>query len=82
MMVEVNRREELSSENPMFLKIRYAALGKAFTEIRNKRFSLDEELNKGRISQEAYQKNLLSLIVESNEIRDERKEIGEVLGIH
>ena len=37
----------LQSKNPMLLKLRSAALERAYSEIRNKRIKLDEEISKG-----------------------------------
>lgn len=69
----------LQSKNPMLLKLRSAALDKAFSEIRNKRFKLDEEVTKGWINNTDYQQSILNLILESKEIQNERKEIDKVL---
>lgn len=80
-MVEIDRRENNAGSNPMFLRIRQAALDKAFTEIRSKRFDLDESRSHGWISEEEYQKGLLQLIIEGNEIKSQQKEISEQLGI-
>ncbi|MFW9848538.1 MAG: hypothetical protein ACFFF4_05325 [Candidatus Thorarchaeota archaeon] len=80
-MVEYDSREKFTISNPMFLKIRQAALDKAFTEVRNKRFHLDESRSKGRISEEEYQQNLLKLILEGNEIKNQQKIIEEQLDI-
>ncbi len=63
----------------MFLKIRHAALEKAFTEIRHKRIDLDEKLSNGWISKEEYQKDLTKLIIEGNDIRTKKSEIEEKL---
>ena len=57
-MVEIDSREKLAISNPMFLRIRQAALDKAFAEIRNKRFNLDESRSQGWISEEEYQQGL------------------------
>jgi len=81
MLVEINRRENTAGYNPMFLKIRQAALDKAFTDIRSKRFELDESRSHGWISEDEYQKNLITLIVEGNEIKNQQNLIAEQLGI-
>lgn len=78
-MINSTDREQVKSMNPMLLKIRNAALTKAFGEIRNRRFKLDDELNRGHISDDEYQKGILGLIMESNDIRNQQKVIGEVL---
>ena len=78
-MINSTDREQVKSMNPMLLKIRNAALNKAFGEIRNRRFKLDDELNRGHISDDEYQKSILGLIMESNDIRNQQKVIGEVL---
>ena len=80
-MVEIDRRENNAGSNPMFLKIRQAALDKAFTDIRTKRFDLDESRSQGWISEDKYQQNLVKLIVEGNDIKNQQKEIAEKLGI-
>ena len=80
-MVEIDRREQSTIQNPALLRIRYAALDKAFTQIRDKRFNLDESRSNGWISEEDYQSQLVSLIIEGNEIRIEQKEIEQLLHI-
>ncbi len=77
--MEMNRRENNAGHNPMFMRIRKAALDKAFIEIRSKRFELDESRSQGWISEEEYQQNLIKLIVEGNEIRNQQSEIAEML---
>ncbi|MHA1480620.1 MAG: hypothetical protein ACTSQZ_04265 [Candidatus Thorarchaeota archaeon] len=78
-MINTADREKVKSMSPMLLKIRNAALDKAFGEIRNRRFKLDDELNRGHISNDEYQKGILGLIMESNDIRNQQKAIGEAL---
>ncbi|MHA1576917.1 MAG: hypothetical protein ACTSU3_06115 [Candidatus Thorarchaeota archaeon] len=78
-MTNVLDREKVESVNPMLLRIRNAALDKAFGEIRNHRFKLDDELNRGHITNDEYQKGILGLIMESNDIRNQQKVIGEAL---
>ena len=80
-MVKIDGRETLSNSNPMFLRIRQAALDKAFSEIRNKRFNLDESRSQGWITEEEYQQSLIRLIVESNDIKIQQKAIEEKLGL-
>jgi hypothetical protein len=63
----------------MFLRIRQAALDKAFSEIRNKRFNLDESRSQGWITEEEYQQNLIKLIVEGNDIKTQQKAIEQKL---
>ncbi len=79
-MVEVDRREHSTLQNPMFLRIRHAALDKAFSQVRDRRFELDESRTRGRISEDEYQKQLVQLILQGNEIRTEQKEIETQLG--
>ncbi|MDF1540485.1 MAG: hypothetical protein P1Q69_16435 [Candidatus Thorarchaeota archaeon] len=80
-MVEIDRRENNAGYNPRFLKIRQAALEKAFAEIRTKRFDLNESRSQGWISENEYQQNLINLIVEGNDIKNQQNEIAEKLGI-
>ncbi len=75
----MNGSESAAGTNPMLLKIRHAALNKAFTQIREKRFNLDESRTNGWISEEEYQKELVNLILEGNKIRMEQKQIEEYL---
>jgi hypothetical protein len=63
------------------MRIRHAALGKAFTDIRRKRFELDEKKDRGHISEALYQKLLLNLIVESNGIRSEREDLEGTISL-
>lgn len=79
-MVEVNRRESSTIGNPMLLRIRQAALDKAFSQMRDKRFNLDEARSNGRITEDEYQQSLLNLIIEGNEIRNQQREVEEQLG--
>lgn len=79
-MVEVNRRENSTIGNPMLLRIRQAALDKAFSQMRDKRFNLDEARGNGWITEDEYQQSLLNLIIEGNEIRNQQREIEEQLG--
>ena len=81
MLVEIDRRENTVGSNPMFLKIRQAALDKAFTDIRSRRLELDESRRHGWISEDEYQKNLIALIVDGNDIKNQQNEIAEQLGI-
>ncbi|MFW9955438.1 MAG: hypothetical protein ACFFD3_12865 [Candidatus Thorarchaeota archaeon] len=78
-MVESDQREASNHSNPMLLKLRYAALDKAFSEIRNKRFRLDESKTHGWISEEEYQQGLVQLILEGNEIKNQQRIIEEQL---
>lgn len=71
----LNFSEDNGSANLTLMKIRHAALGKAFDDIRRKRFELDEKKDRGHISEALYQKLLLNLIVESNGIRSEREDL-------
>lgn len=73
--VTLNFSEGNGGANLTLMKIRHAALGKAFDDIRRKRFELDEKKDRGHISETLYQKMLLNLIVESNGIRSEREDL-------
>ncbi len=79
-MVEIDYREHSTMQNPTLLRIRHAALDKAFTQIRDRRFDLDESRSNGWISEEEYQQKLVRLIIEGNQIRIEQKEIEQLLG--
>ena len=62
-----------------FLKIRHAALEKATKAIKQERFELDRKLDKGCISKQEYQKNLMDLIIKGNKLKNERQEIESQL---
>ncbi len=63
------------------MRIRHAALGKAFNDIRRKRFELDETKDRGQISEPLYQRLLLKLIVKSNNIRSEREDLKGTISL-
>ena len=71
----VNTRDDTNINSPVLLKIRLAALGKAFNDIRRKRLDLDFSKDRGYISEEEYQSSLLKLIIESNDLRNKQEEI-------
>ena len=71
----LNCRGANEGANITLMRIRHAALEKAFIDIRRKRFELDEKRARGHISETLYQKLLLNLIVESNGIRSEREDL-------
>ncbi len=71
----LNCPEAKGGTNLTLMKIRHAALGKAFDDIRRKRFELDEKKDRGHISESLYQRLLLNLIAESNTIRSEREDL-------
>ncbi len=77
----LNFSEGNGSANLTLMRIRHAALGKAFDDIRRKRFELDEKKDRGHISESLYQKLLLSLIVESNSIRSERDDLQGTINL-
>ena len=60
-----------------FMEIRFRSLGKALDELRTRRVGLDEDLRKGHIDQSEYASQLLNLIVETNNLNKERKEIED-----
>ena len=74
-ILTLNCSEDNEGANLTLMKIRHAALGKAFDDIRRKRFELDEKKDRGHISETLYQKLLLNLVVESNGIRSEREDL-------
>ena len=73
---ETNRGANLT-----LMRIRHAALGKAFNDIRRKRFELDEKKDRGHISEPLYQRLLLNLIVKSNNIRSEREDLEGTISL-
>jgi hypothetical protein len=77
MVINSGNSSDLNS--PTFLKIRLAALGKAFNDIRRKRLDLDFNKDKGHISEAEYQSSLLKLIIESNDIRNQQEELHDRL---
>ena len=77
----LNFPEANKGANVTLMKIRHAALGKAFDDIRRKRFELDEKKDRGHISESLYQKLLLSLVVESNSIRSERDDLQGTINL-
>ena len=81
MKLTLNCPETKRGTNVTLMKIRHAALGKAFDDIRRKRFELDEKKDRGHISESLYQKLLLSLIVESNSIRSERDDLQGTINL-
>ncbi len=79
MNMATNNLSNVRQTSSTFAKIRMAALGKAVAEVRRERFSLDEMLHKGRISESDYQKSLMKLIIRGNELRNEKIVLEEVL---
>jgi len=77
----LNCPEATGGTNLTLMRIRHAALGKAFNDIRCKRFELDEKKDRGHISESLYQKLLLNLIVESNSIRSEREDLEGTISL-
>lgn len=59
------------------MEIRFRSLGKALDELRNKRVRLDEDLRKGHLDQSEYASQLLNIIVETNTLNKERRDVGE-----
>lgn len=66
-------------ENPIFLKIRLAALEKAFDEVGHRRMALEESLNRGKISKNNYQESIIKLIAEGTRIKSEQDEVSNKL---
>ncbi len=60
-----------------FMEIRFRSLGKAIDELRTRRVRLDEDLRKGHVDQSEYASKLLNLIVETNSLNKERKEVED-----
>ncbi|MGY5861488.1 MAG: hypothetical protein RTU09_03875 [Candidatus Thorarchaeota archaeon] len=77
----LNCLESSGGTSVALMKIRHAALGKAFDDIRRKRFELDEKKDRGHISESLYQKLLLNLILESNNIRSERDDLQGTISL-
>ncbi|UCE09263.1 MAG: hypothetical protein JSW61_09815 [Candidatus Thorarchaeota archaeon] len=70
-----------TKQSPAFLKIRLAALEKAFNQVRNMRILLDEKLDRGHLSQEDYSRSINVLVAEGVQIRAEQARIESALGI-
>jgi uncharacterized protein (UPF0335 family) len=66
-----------STSSVVFMEIRFRSLGKALDEIRTKRVHLDEDLRNGHVDQSDYASQLLNLIVQTNNLDQERKEIED-----
>ena len=81
MKLTLDRPKANGNANVTLMRIRHAALGKAFDDIRRKRFELDEKKDRGHISESLYQKLLHSLIVESNSIRSERDDLQGTINL-
>jgi hypothetical protein len=60
-----------------FMEIRFQSLGKALDALRTKRVHLDEDLRKGHIDQSDYASQLLNIIVETNSLNKERKDLED-----
>jgi Uma2 family endonuclease len=61
----------------IFMEIRFRSLGRALDELRTKRVRLDEDLRKGHVDQTEYASKLLNLIVETNSLSKERKDVED-----
>lgn len=80
--VQNNMNQEINTKkSPAFLKIRLAALEKAFNQVRNMRILLDEKLDRGHLSQEDYSRSINVLVAEGVQIRAEQARIESALGI-
>ncbi|MFW9958620.1 MAG: hypothetical protein ACFFCT_11175 [Candidatus Odinarchaeota archaeon] len=66
-----------SASSLPFMEIRFRSLGKAIDELRTKRIRLDEDLRKGHVDQTEYASKLLNIIVETNGLSKERKEVED-----
>jgi hypothetical protein len=60
-----------------FMEIRFRSLRKALDALRTKRVRLDEDLRKGHIDQSDYASQLLNIIVETNNLNKERKDVED-----
>lgn len=69
-----------TTENPTLLKIRYAALGRAFEDIRKQRANLLSELRNGILDVADYRKEIQKLVDRGNEIRTNIERIEAKLG--
>ncbi len=65
------------SNSLAFMEIRLRSLGKALLELKNKRHNLEQELRQGHVPESEYASSLLKLIVESNTLTKEQKDIAE-----
>ena len=66
-----------SASSLTFMEIRFRSLSKAIDELRTKRIRLDEDLRKGHVDQTEYASKLLNLIVETNSLNKEKKEVED-----
>jgi hypothetical protein len=66
-----------SASSLTFMEIRFRSLGKALDELRTKRVRLDEDLRKGHVDQTEYASRLLNIIVETNNLNKERKDVED-----
>ncbi len=67
--------EAKTIQNKALLKIRYAALGKAFEDIRKQRTDLLSELKNGVLDVADYRKKIQKLVNRGNEIRNNIEQI-------
>ncbi|MHA1962323.1 MAG: hypothetical protein ACW99U_19130 [Candidatus Thorarchaeota archaeon] len=74
-------REEPKKQSPIFLKIRLAALEKAFDQIRTNRMEIEAEMNRGKLSEDDYSKSVSKLIVQGTQLKAEQRQIESTLGI-
>ncbi|TFG05528.1 hypothetical protein EU538_11295 [Candidatus Thorarchaeota archaeon] len=70
-----------TTESKALLKIRYAALGKAFEDIRKQRTNLLSELRNGVLDVNEYRKEIQKLVERGNEIRTNIELIEIQLGV-
>jgi len=66
-----------SSNSLSFMEIRLQSIKKALIEVKNKRFSLEQEMRNGHVAESDYASSLLKLIVESNTLTKEQEEVAE-----
>jgi seryl-tRNA synthetase len=66
-----------SASSLAFMEIRFRSLGKALDELRTKRVRLDEDLRRGHVDQTEYASKLLNIIVETNNLNKEMKDVED-----
>jgi len=66
-----------SASSLTFMELRFRSLSKAIDELRTRRIRLDEDLRKGHVDQTEYASKLLNLIVETNSLSKEKKEVED-----
>ena len=65
------------SNSLAFMEIRLRSIGKALAEVKTKRVRLEQALRRGHVPESEYASSLLKLIVESNNLTEEKEEVAE-----